>query len=258
MNIIQQHNRVDFWIDKVNSPRFKKDKYDAAINIAINDFINDRYENIKMAKGYAFQTIQKVRDELRTLIPDTLNIAPAADIFQLPIDYLHEVLLQVTISGKKVLSEFASFNELVDLADNGFLDTTDEYPRHIERGNQFEVRHGIGNFTMAHLDYIKMPAIVKRGSTAILPGPAVLTIGRDYVNTTVDTVVHNGVTYEQFDGFTAVNTVLAGAGSVVLVTNCNLPPQTHEEICKMAAQVLTGTVENYDKRKIIKEEISEK
>ena len=49
MNLPEMHDRVDFWADTVKSPRYTRKQRDAALNIAIDSFVKDRYDNIKVA-----------------------------------------------------------------------------------------------------------------------------------------------------------------------------------------------------------------
>ena len=69
MNIVQLHDRVRFWIDTVASTRFESDDLDQAINAAIVDITDEKYDQSRLNhRGDSFQRTQRVRDELSNLV----------------------------------------------------------------------------------------------------------------------------------------------------------------------------------------------
>jgi len=64
----------------------------------------------------------------------------------------------------------------------------------------------------------------------------------------VEVSVHNGVTYAEGTQFTSANTNLT-SGQVILAANtttCELPEKCHDEIAKMAAEILLGVTKDYE------------
>ena len=68
--VIEMHQDLDLLIDKVQTPRFTSPEKDRVLNYAQDRIIQDRYDNIKRDTGYSFQSLQRVRDEMRTLVTD--------------------------------------------------------------------------------------------------------------------------------------------------------------------------------------------
>lgn len=262
MNPIQMKDRIDYHTDKVRAPRWYIDtNYVPALNIAVSDFIDDRYGNIKKAqKNYAFEVSQSIKDDLRTLVNEILLVPSVTGVLTLPANYHHEVGLRVVINGKTVPSIPVTHNELNILSENSNTRPTPEFPVHYEDVNGITVKYGgYGTFTQAYLSLLKLPIDIlmvadPANRTQLLrivsPGPIV--IGSRYYVTAATT--HNAVPYGIGETFVAVNTVIAG-GSVSLIVNCELPEYTHEEICKMAAASLVARAQNMLKNKVLTDDL---
>lgn len=261
MNVIQQCRRIDFHTDKVKSPRWFYDtSYVPALNIAMTEFIRDRYNNIKkQQKTYGFETSQSLKDDLRTITNSTTIVPTGNKLIALPADYHHELTLFVTINGVRVPSNSITHNEKGALYENSNTRPSVEYPVHIEDQNGITVLFGgYGTFTLAEMDYLRVPvSIVANADPAdrtqllnILP-PGPLVVGNMYY-VTQDGTVHNGVTYVTGDTFIAV-AAMFGPGRVSRIVNCELPDYTHEEISLMAAASLTGRAMNLLKSKLLSE-----
>lgn len=262
MNPIQMKDRIDYHTDKVRAPRWFIDtNYVPSLNIAVSDFVDDRYDNIKKAqKSYAFEVSQSLKDDLRTLVNEVIPVFSVNGVITLPGDYHHEVGLKVIINGKTVPSIPVTHNELNVLSENSHSRPTPEFPVHYEDVNGITVKYGgYGTFGGAFLSYIKLPTDIlmvadPANRTQLLsiasPGP-IVTGSRYYVTAAT---IHNGVPYVIGSTFVAVNTVING-GSVSLIVNCELPEHTHEEICKMAAASLVGRAQNLLKNKLLTDDL---
>jgi len=80
MNIVQLHDRVNFWLDTVASPRFEPDDIDQALNAAIAKKVRESYDqNRPINRSDAIQRVQRLRDDMMDLIqelnPDNGDIA---------------------------------------------------------------------------------------------------------------------------------------------------------------------------------------
>lgn len=74
MNIVQQHERVRFWVDVVSSTRFESEDIDNALNVAIDNKTRESYDqNRQTNKSDAFQRVQRIRDELGPLVKPLLS-----------------------------------------------------------------------------------------------------------------------------------------------------------------------------------------
>jgi hypothetical protein len=248
MNIVELENRMMQWVDRARSARFTEIEKDNAVNTAIDQFFYDRYDNIKQHKMYSFEFIQRVRDDLRTLVK-TAPLTPSGNLVTYPSDYKHELSFDTIVNGIQKSSRMVSYDEYRIIKSNTFQEPTIEYPVHFEDQNGINVDFGgTGTFSSAILTYLIAPAIVFVSTVPIVAGPAVLTIGLTYYVTT-NTVTHNAITYQVGQTFIAVNTALTGIGTVINIVNTDLPVSTHEELAKLAASIIIGEVENYSKSK---------
>ena len=253
MNLSEMHDRVDFWVDKVKAPRYKRATRDAALNVAIDFYIKDRYDNIKnRTSEYSFEIVERVREELNTLLVDEFPLPVTTNFSVEPPDFLYHILTYVEIQGQRSLSVLKGYVEN-DLSENSFSKPNKKQPIHRRVSNGFKFDAGLYTVSNAFMWYIKYPDVVKFNENAILAGPTVLTIGLDYY-VFAGPVTHNGITYNTGDVFTAATTAMTGTGTVNLLTNCNLPKSTHEEVCKIAASVLSGTFEDYQKSQKMNQE----
>ena len=111
-----------------------------------------------------------------------------------------------------------------------------------------------GTLTVS-LEYLKTPATYSCGTDAQLIGAGNnLTLNLDYIATEIS--VNNLVTYQPGQLFTAGATNLV-SGQVILASNtttCDLPTKTHETIAKMAAEILSGSVSDYNKSQFAEKE----
>lgn len=254
MTTQEMHTRVEFYVDKAQSPRFLSDfHYDQSLNIAQDKIIQDKYDNVKQHKMYAFQIFQKIRDDLRPIVK-TVDIVPVGNLITLPSDYMYEVGLALMINSVQYDSREVTYNQLNGLNDNSFTSIQIDEPVHIEDQNGINVYFGpSGNFMSAKLSYLSIPPVISLGLIDITAGPSVLIIGQNYL-VTVGTVTHNLVSYMVGQQFVAVNTILSGIGTVISMTNCILSPTCHEEICKVASGLLIGTVQGFDQSKFLDSE----
>lgn len=255
MNGIQMIEQIAFLNDRESSPRFEDDAYMKAINEAIIMILEDRLDNIKKPKRYSFEQVQRVRDELYTLVPPTTSIVPVGNTVSYPADYNYFLKLQCTIDGVTNYSRPTSYNESGPLLDNPFKKPSNTKTYFDQNKDGFFIYRGAtGSFTAALLDYIKNPDTVSIGneSNKIGSGPAVLTIGVTYI--VYEQAVHAGTTYVEGQTFTASSTVLS-SGVVIpnsVLVNCNLPLKIHQEVCRLAAAIMNGTIEDLMKKQDLK------
>lgn len=244
-------NQVAFLNDRESSARFLDDQYMKAINSAINMILEDRLDNIKKPKKYSFEAVQRVRDELYTLVPATLTITPSGNTLAYPSDYNYFLKLQTTIDGATTWVRPTSYGESGPLGDNPWKKPSNTKPYFDQNVFGFVILRGsAGSFTAGLLDYVKNPDIVSVGKETdkINAGALVLTIGQVYI--VYEEAVHNGVTYAEGQTFTAVSTALT-SGIVILnslVVNCNLPVKIHEEVVRLSSAIMNGTISDIQKK----------
>ena len=250
-NVVQMHAAIKAKIDFTGNPRHASRDYDKAINEAIEQIVNDRYDNIKkqLAKQYSVESIQRVRDELYTLIVSA-TITPAADIAAYPAaTYKHLLMMSALINTVARPVRARTYDEYQELILNSFAAPDEENPIFLQESTGFKLYYGSGN-TLGDvtLYYMKHPAVVNRGlpDEEISSGTGVISSGVDYIVTT-DATIHNSITYYIGEIFTSADTNLA-AGSVVLrslTTDCYLPDTAHKEVIDEAATIMEGWVDDY-------------
>jgi len=223
-------------MDKVNSPRFSKVMRDTALNVSQDKFFNTYCDT--------FQLDQYTRDAMRPLVKSGIAVTVVGTTITYPTDYRYMVGLTLTIDGvQKYWPREMLYSEKGPDFENSFEVPTAEYPKVIEDATGLKVFCGSGTISAATMDYLIQPNEILYSTTAIVAGPTVLTIGATYYVSS-SSVVHNAVTYTAGQTFVAVSTVLTGAGTVYLIQNCQFGVGCHEELCKVAAAVLSGITED--------------
>lgn len=256
MTTPELHERVYFHADRQRSRRYTRSIITNALNVAIDAFINDRYDNIKKLTAYSFERVERIRQELDPLVVHTFIPPSTTNVYLAPADMRYALLslVQVDNAGPFVLLQEPGLNE-ADREENDFLSASADFP-YTRRygGGTWQMFPSAGHaVTSWELYYLKYQSVIVFGDAVITAGANVLVTGQFY-NVVDGTVTHNAVNYTQGQSFQAANTTLAGTGSVALFTNTNMPLTSHEEIAVSAAAILMGTFENYQKRAVKEQE----
>jgi len=278
MNIVQLQAKTMFFLDGERSPRFKTSQVDKALNTAINDILLDRYNNIHKTgkeKEYAFQTSQRLRDELYTLVryvsslgvtqPD---LVPSAGF---PTDYMFMLILEAIISGQTINTIPITYDELNVIELNPYFRPSITWPQRIyriESNDGAKIKFGDrGMLTSANMYYIAKPAKVSigteesTGTVTFYAGTSVIA----YVDSVLNLYNAAGVLIGTYDlAEEEKYTVAGGVDHVILssgivyynFTECDLPEALHEEICRKAAKILSGNVENYNREKSLESDLN--
>lgn len=245
MNTPKMHDRVYLWIDRVGSKRYKRQSVTDAINVACNWFVKDRYDNIKKETGYSFELVERIRQELYTLIVET-NIVPTGVRILTPASFVYELVTFVTINGQRIPSQARTYNEN-DLHNNSFMMPDAEHPLHRRSSLGYEYDFGgSGSFTNVQLFFLRRQVDVIFGNIKTAAGAGTLILGQNYYVEDA-AIVSNGITYQPDDTFVATSTAFTGTGNVTRFVNCDLPETAHEEVCGYAAAFLSGQHENFNK-----------
>lgn len=242
---------IDGLIDRVNSPRYLDNEYYEAINLATVQIFEDRVDNIKIKKTYSFESVQRLRDELYTLIK-TATGAPTSDIIPFPTDYNYSIDVQFTVGTVTQSARALSYNEVGLLARNPFKAPAPDQTFYIEQANGILGKYAGGAFSSYNLTYLKNPIQVSIGKQSdkidATQTPAAIVIGIQYI--AYEQSISNSVIYYAGDVFIATSAVLT-SGIVIPVsvtTNSDMPDKIHPEICRLAGAILSGDTENYNKK----------
>jgi len=262
MNIIEMIERIKSYLDIVSSPRHDYVSYETNIYTAINQIVNDRFDAVKknrQQKGYAFESIQRLRDELYTLVIDSYAIVPVGGIIRsinYPTDLRFIIGVKFIINGDRYIANPISYNQEKELETDPYLRPRLNEPYrvyYIESANGLKAKFGSsGAFTNSEIDYLKDPAKVSVGirwdsTHNFVVGNVVIA---------VEPTVYNSVAYDPGEYITIVAGFLAITSGLVCIgyVNCDLPTVLHEEICKIASGLFEKTVEDYNKGSILENE----
>lgn len=245
-------------MDLTSSPRYSGDQYDTAINIVSNDILDDRYNNIKKKRPYSFESVQKVRDELWTLIIPvtfamTSDLLSAADIVALG-NHKYTIAFNLTVNGVVYNCQPTSYAELPILRKDPYKRpqiTEPDRLYYIESVNGTTFIHD-SNYvpTSLVMDYMKVPTAVFHGQEWEAAQLHNFTIGNILI--AMEITIYNGVTYSPGQSMTIVTGVLQiTSGKVVInYVSSDYPLGIHEEICRRAASLLAGNVQDYNRKAI--------
>lgn len=268
MNAIQFYNAISLYINETHTSRF----YFSEINKAVNDAIMKKIDKITDStnQGAGIDKIQKFRDELYTLMTKsvrtvtntaTINSIVKEDHITFPADYQTYAGLSLTINSVTTYGRDTTYGEIGPLLECSFRVPTNKKPYFLEDVTGLRLFRGTSStISNATLYYVRIPATFNMGteSQIINYGTAVLTINTAYIAYEVS--VYNGVTYKEGDEFTT-NGVLTDltSGAVIKKSNtttCDLPEKCHDELAKMAAEILLGTVSAFDNSAFTEKEAS--
>lgn len=250
-NIVQMIDRVQQLLDRVKTARYTDQDFINSINEAINIIVKDRVAPIRIPHRYSVQSAQRIRDELYTLIPTPGTGTITNDLVPFPADYLTYLLLYATVDGTQRFARPISYNLEGDTKEDPFSKPTAETIYYNERATGLRMfKPSTSTFTTYELWYLKNPAVVSIGRerNKIAPDPSAISIGVTYY--VWEDALHNGVTYEVGETFVAANTNL-NSGYVIPstnITNCDLPGNMHMEVCTLAAKLMSGQVEDWNKK----------
>ena len=255
-NIIAIKNRVLFHMDRSRSPRYTNEDISAAIQTAASDFVMDRYDNIKkLEKNYAFETMQRVRDELRTIVSKVLITPNSSRVGVLSTNYMFDVGVRQQINGLWKNSVPKAIGERLGGERNVYFRPTEEYPTHEQIKNEIFCYPAEGVLSSIEMHYIEDYPLPLITDTVIASGIGVLTQGVTY-HVEGNSIAYDGTTYQPTDTFTAgANLSFTGTGTVRVIVDVPLPAASHEEIAKRGASILSGIVENFNRNQLKENEI---
>lgn len=250
LNIIQMKERIDFYNDRSKSPRFLDSNYVDAINAAITQIFKDRTENEKKKRGYQFDdSIEQVMRELFSLVVGPVNIVPVGDIVPYPADYRFFGRLFTTVDGQSTYARPIPFKMEGPLLIDSFRKPKPGKTYYQELDSGFKVLHNGTSFTAASLVYLKYPATVSMGQPSDkITGPGNVATNTQYI--VYDDCVYNGTPYAAGQIFTSSLATTLSSGVVIptsVIVNCDMPDNIQDEICTLAAENMSVSVEDYNK-----------
>lgn len=274
MNIVALHKKTAFFLDSEKSPRFSRKVEDKALNSAINDIVLDRYDNMrKSQKQYAFQTSQRLRDELYTIVQEKTGLTPTDNVLSVTsmTDYWLLLALEVSISGTTINTIPLTYDERNVIENDPFTRPSIVYPERvyrIESSAGIEIIFGdTGTLVSGHSWYLKKPVKVligtevSNGVTQIQPGTSILAWSDSVLTVYIGGIVAYTVNLAEEEEYanpagTSVDYIKVTSGICYInYTDTDMPEMLHEEISRKAAAILSGNVENYNRERSLEVDI---
>lgn len=259
MNAIQIGYAIDFYTNLTSTSRFYNIEKNKAVNDAIMKKIDSITDTINSNQLTGIDRIQKYRDELYTLLKTSTTAATNVGAYSddvyinhilYPADYQTFAALTLTIGTKTTYGRETTYNKRGPLLECSFRKPSDVKPYFLEDATGILIYKGSSAaISSPKFDYIKQPLDFTLGieNQYIDAGAGVLTIGLSYI--ALEVSVQNGVTYQPGIQFTAAVSTTLTSGQVVLASNTvtvELPEKCHDQIAKMAAQILLGTIGSFE------------
>lgn len=267
MNALEMRKAVLFHLNRSQSPRFNNDRITTALQIAEEDKISqtaDRYKlAIRKQSSDSLEVVQKIKDELQTIVKITPIVIDASREFPLPNDYYYDMGLEVLINDvwKNVFP--TSTNEKLGGSENIYerASLTDMYYNIFDgKGHLYNGEEGVNTYVTARMTYVRKikPVFIDDEINAIPQNTPDLVVNSTY-GVFTGSLTYNGVTYVKNESFVAVVGFLqfTGSGTALLIRNSELSYQSHKSLSKKAAASLAGVVENFDKNRFLEDKLQE-
>ena len=247
--------RVGELCDIVKTTRRSDREYMNVLNEATELVVSKRIDPIKTKERYSVQSVQRVRDELYTLIPAPATGSPSSDVVPFPANYKSYLLLYVNVGSNKVYCQPVSYNAEGDFQQDPFGKPSDEELYYNERATGLRVFHGSTALGTYELWYIKNPNVISIGEERdkIVAGGTLTT---SVVYYAYDESVYAGTTYYPGEAITGTGAALT-SGTVIINTkiiSSELPSALQDEVCNVAAAILAGTMEDYNKKQSLSQD----
>jgi hypothetical protein len=256
MNIVQLHERVRFWLDQVGSARFEPFDIDNAVNSAMNEIVEERYQSSqRLSKGDSFQRSQRVRDELSNIVkkfePSTTETVGQSliPVALYPANYKYLLALSI----KDLPCTPTTYDRLFTIPLNPFRRVRSTlFPKlyYIESSEGITVKHIIPNVTKALVYYLEEATQWKYGID--YTSSKTFSVGNIIIANS-DIVVYDGINYLRGDNITIVtgHTNITSGTVLYDYVNSNINSNLHEEIARKAAINALITIREGDKAKLL-------
>lgn len=249
-------------MNRSRSARFDERRMKINLSRATDMFVRDRYNNFKdlRKRGRYFEAMQRIKDDLSTLVVQDDALSFTNNIIPLPDNYRHELGLEVLIGGLWKSADAITHSEKAVVYENYHTRPGPDRAVYYQIGRTLVVDNANNMpIQQVRLTYLRNPvrAFVNDNPTnLIVAGPTVLTSGVKYVVVN-NSVTHATVTYNEEESFVAIGTALTGAGSVAVMQDTDIPSHAHEELSEILVAVLSGNVENYLKNQLKEKDMNE-
>jgi len=248
---------IDKLIDRVKSPRFPDNRYYEAINQASTIILDNRLESIKNKVDYSFQSSERLRVELASLVMPTFSavVTPGSSYISYHPDFYYLLSMENTVNGTKGPCRALTYNEKTVINRNPFKKPSSEETYYTEDSGGWKISlPANATWTACEYSFIKKPVLVSIGNeNDKLYSYNTLIYGFSYV--VYNETVYAGVTYYEGSSFNAqppFNAITSGAVIIFFkLTHSDMPEHLQDEVVRLSAAIMEGTVENYNKQKTL-------
>lgn len=272
MNIVEQFERIKFWLDVVASPRFDISQIENALNDALFSVVDSKYESSqKQLSQDSFQRTQKIRDQLSKLIstPADWLAGGTADVEAFQNTYTVNLIGEpkyrylLCVRAKSAFSgDIFNIWPLTYNRKNLITDNPYRKPRatffgkwyYIEKGTDLIIYSPTGETTITvEVYYLKDPEKARWGHEYT----STKNFTQGNIVIPLNEVVYATQTYKLGQQFTIAATPVAITSGKVLFDHeeTDLNHQIHESICRVATLNLLLTTRETDKYKELKEKM---
>lgn len=251
-------------INRPNSPRHDNERISFALTFAEEDKISQTCDYHRLARRegkITIEVIQKVKDQLQSIIKTSPIVIDASKQFALPPDYYYDLGFEVLYNGNWVNVTPTTVNQTLGGRENIYERATIEEMEYNVFSNTGFLINGettnLSNITQGRMTYVRKTQGIFIDDKANLVPPATdLPIGNEY-GVDSGTVTYNGTVYTKNQSFIIITGFLqfTGTGNVLLVKSSELDYQAHKDLCKAGAKILADTVENFEKGKNLEVEL---
>lgn len=252
MNANQMHQLFRQEADEIETDDINWSEIDRLLALAIDDTIQDRYNNIFVNKKYSVQSALRVMQELSALTKENNSYVITGNDVPIPVDNYFPLAIQVTINGKKDYCDFVSFDFIKGNKNNPFRKPSAIHPKAVIMGSVIRIYPGTGNTLSltagtSNLFYIKRPTYPENNETVQYTSASSLTTGwKMYVWS--GSVTYNSGTYTVGQTFIVVTGIpsFTGSGICIKIIDTDVNWQLHDEIVRKAVALSKTRVYDYE------------
>lgn len=259
MNPIEVFNAINVYIDRTQSARFYFSEVNQAVNDAAKKIIDSITDTDNGPRAGGIDRLQMYRDNLFPLIKNQVSVPSAVGAYNAnvsishinyPTDYQAFAAGIITIDGNTTYLRETNHNEIGPLLECSFRAPNNNKPYFLEDSTGFLLYSGYsGTVSSCTLTYIKQPNTFYMGNENDLIGAGTNVLIASTSYTVFEDCLYSGNTYYSGSVFTTTGVTDLVSGHVIktsIMTNIDLPTKLHDDVSKMAASILQGTVTHYE------------
>jgi len=257
MNIVESYNLFKQLLDEVATTRIDIQEFINLYKLAESDIIENRIDPIKnpRSKNIYLQSVQRVREELKTLVKEATVKTITNNIWSYPSNYKHYLLFQLNIDNEIKTARPITFDWLGANFENPHTSPNDNRVKFIEKSTGIEFYRGTGNYitTNSRFEYIAEQIKVYWDEIA-LTGNQTFVVGQEIYIVSGPDIIYNTITYKAGDVFTIITgltTVNLGTTIVNKIQSTELSKYLHNEIVRKSIEIQMSIMDDRARKQSI-------